>query len=453
MSVVADPFDFLHQWYPVSPIEDLDPGRPTPIELLGRRYVIWKPADQPAFRIFLDLCPHRLAPLSEGRIDPATGQLSCSYHGWQFDADGLCRRIPQAEPPEPSKEQALHLCATALPCRQEQGLLWLWPDPDSAEQAAASPLPLSAWNKPDADVNWSSVVRDLPYDWRTLVENVADPAHVAFAHHGVQGKRENAGPLSFEMLREDAEGFEATAGNRAFSIGTRITFQPPCRLEYAFSFPGERRMGLISYCLPVGPGRSRIVAQFPRDFALRVQKLIPRWWDHISNRNEVLDGDALMLHQQERELERRQVLDSGASWKTAYRLPASADRLVIAFRRWVDRHGAPTWDTLFPGSGPVSHSLSGAAPSGDHLLDRYHQHTIHCASCRGALKAIQRLQWSGGVVFVVGLAAAALVSDSQRPTLGLALVLLALTGLAGAAALRFGLEPRFRYRPYDHTKR
>ncbi|MFN6487507.1 MULTISPECIES: PAS domain S-box protein [unclassified Nostoc] len=35
--------------------------------------------------------------LSEGRIDDETGNLMCSYHGWQFDRQGICTHIPQAE--------------------------------------------------------------------------------------------------------------------------------------------------------------------------------------------------------------------------------------------------------------------------------------------------------------------------------------------------------------------
>ncbi|MEB3331526.1 MAG: Rieske 2Fe-2S domain-containing protein, partial [Synechococcaceae cyanobacterium] len=134
------------------------------MELLGRRYVIWKPPGPaggqglretppqgcaglqgqgsgglqlpppgepkdhhsgapPArgFRVFLDLCPHRLAPLSQGRIDPDSGLLTCSYHGWSFDGDGLCRRIPQAATPCPAERQARHLAATSLPVREAVG--------------------------------------------------------------------------------------------------------------------------------------------------------------------------------------------------------------------------------------------------------------------------------------------------------------------------------------------
>ena len=30
---------------------------------------------------------------------------------------------------------------------------------------------------------------DLPYSWDFLVENLMDPSHVAFSHHGILGKR------------------------------------------------------------------------------------------------------------------------------------------------------------------------------------------------------------------------------------------------------------------------
>jgi hypothetical protein len=58
-----EPFVWRDHWYPVSLIEDLDPSVPTPFQLLGRELVVWKDA-QGEWRVFLDKCPHRLAPLS-----------------------------------------------------------------------------------------------------------------------------------------------------------------------------------------------------------------------------------------------------------------------------------------------------------------------------------------------------------------------------------------------------
>ena len=88
-------FDFFQHWYPLLPLEDIDPHQPTTATVLGIPLVIWT-EDSSTYQIFLDRCPHRLAPLSEGRID-ANGNLMCSYHGWEFDANGECRSIPQAD--------------------------------------------------------------------------------------------------------------------------------------------------------------------------------------------------------------------------------------------------------------------------------------------------------------------------------------------------------------------
>jgi len=68
-------FNFFQHWYPISPIEDLDPDCPTPIVLLGRRLVVWKPRFSNQYCVFLDQCLHRLAPLGEGRLDDKTGHL------------------------------------------------------------------------------------------------------------------------------------------------------------------------------------------------------------------------------------------------------------------------------------------------------------------------------------------------------------------------------------------
>ena len=63
-------------------------------------YNVWQAESQSesAYRCFEDRCPHRLAPLSEGRIEPKDGSLYCNYHGWRFNGDGSCAGIPQLDP-------------------------------------------------------------------------------------------------------------------------------------------------------------------------------------------------------------------------------------------------------------------------------------------------------------------------------------------------------------------
>ena len=179
-------FDFFRHWYPLLPLEDIDPQKLTTATLLGIPLVIWRSPTSSTYQVFGDRCPHRLAPLSEGRIDPETGNLMCSYHGWQFEPNGTCTRIPQADNPELAAKSQ-NLCATAFPTVAENDLLWVWMDASTPELASKTDLPRSPKINTGQGFVWSSMVRDLEYDWRTLVENVADPSHVPFAHHGIQG--------------------------------------------------------------------------------------------------------------------------------------------------------------------------------------------------------------------------------------------------------------------------
>jgi len=60
----GEKFSWRDHWYPVSLVEDLDPSRPTPFQLLNRDLVIWKDPKSGEWAALDDRCPHRLAPLS-----------------------------------------------------------------------------------------------------------------------------------------------------------------------------------------------------------------------------------------------------------------------------------------------------------------------------------------------------------------------------------------------------
>lgn len=439
-------FNFFQQWYPVSPIEDLDPTQPTPVTILGIRLVIWKPQSSDTYRVFLDQCPHRLAPLSQGRIDDKTGNLMCSYHGWQFDSQGLCTHIPQAEDPQLVEKNQDNFCVVTLPIQQENGLLWVWPDAKSVEQAASTPLPLSSQIDASKGFVWSSIVRDLEYDWQTFVENLADPSHVPFAHHGVQGNREQAVPVPIKVVQSTLSLIEV---NIERNFKTTITFEPPCRLEYAISLGDSgKRMGLITYCIPVSPGKSRIVAQFSRNFATTLHHLIPRWWDHITNRNELLDGDMVLLQQQEYFLQQKTLVES---WKTAYKMPTGADRLVIEFRNWFDKycHGQLPWGDVGIDV-PITPTINDDRSV---VLDRYKQHTQHCSSCRNTLKTLERSQIILLAYFAVTISGVAILPDALRLRLGLPLIITALLSLGVYTGLKLWLIPKFYFVDYIHAKR
>lgn len=59
--------------------------------------------------------------------------------------------------------------------------------------------------------------------------------------------------------------------------------------------PVQRRVVLIFMCVPVSPGKSRVIWCFPRNFAVWIDRIFPRWIFHL-NQNLVLDSDLYFLH-------------------------------------------------------------------------------------------------------------------------------------------------------------
>mgnify|MGYP003322143092 CR=1 FL=1 len=103
--VNADPdaYSWTKQWYPVAVVDVLDETKPHPTTLLGIDLVVWKNGDG-SWSVFEDKCPHRLAPLSEGRVE-SDGTLLCAYHAWRFDGDGKCTSCLLYTSPSPRDQR------------------------------------------------------------------------------------------------------------------------------------------------------------------------------------------------------------------------------------------------------------------------------------------------------------------------------------------------------------
>ncbi|CAI5517903.1 unnamed protein product [Closterium sp. Naga37s-1] len=84
-----------------------------------------------------------------------------------------------------------------LPLPTSQGVLFVWPDEHSPQQAEAMPLPLPhgvEWDQYDALPHYT---RRLAYGYEVLAENVVDLSHFPFAHHGVgMTTRDQGKPVS-----------------------------------------------------------------------------------------------------------------------------------------------------------------------------------------------------------------------------------------------------------------
>ena len=94
-------------------------------KILGEQILIYRKGDGTPVAI-ADLCPHRFAPLSLGRI--RGDFVECGYHGLQFNGSGACVHNPHG------KTLPSACRVKSYPIVEQYGALWLWMgDPTKAE--------------------------------------------------------------------------------------------------------------------------------------------------------------------------------------------------------------------------------------------------------------------------------------------------------------------------------
>ncbi|MBJ7900224.1 MAG: Rieske 2Fe-2S domain-containing protein [Cyanobacteria bacterium RI_101] len=420
-------FDSHRAWYPVFYLTDLTPGRLYRFTLLEIDLVIWWDAAGDQWRAHRDQCPHRLAPLSQGRVNEK-GLLECPYHGWAFNGEGTCQEIPQ-QPSGGQGQTSQRACLEPFATASAQDLLFVFAG--AADLAPQVPLPLvDVLEENPQDWVCLDIFRDLPYDALTLLENVLDSSHIPYTHHNTVGKRGNVSPVNLEILQSDRQGFRGmwAEGPRKGTLGRQdTTFIAPSLMWHDLTSKQFGRTLTVVYATPIRKGECRLFARFPFKFASAfpkfVIKLTPRWYSHLGQ-NRVLEDDQIFLHFQERYLAQR---GGSEQYAKACYLPTKADLFVLEYRNWLNHYqGDP-----FPGQ-------SFSAPlSAEVLLNRYHSHTQHCASCRGALKNLERLRFSLGILALSILTALPWSAGQSALTLGLTLLLVgAVLGWLGLGRLR-----------------
>jgi phenylpropionate dioxygenase-like ring-hydroxylating dioxygenase large terminal subunit len=448
-------FEWRSHWYPVAFTSDVDGTAPTTFTLLGEPLAFWRDASG-EMRCVADRCPHRMVPLSEGRVNEG-GELECGYHGWTFTGEGKCTSIPQIEPGA-GLETALkspRACVAAYPCVEKQGMLWVYPTAKDKAPATLPELPLIP-EIDDPDCVYQDVFRDLPMDWATLLENVMDVSHVPFTHHNSVGKRENATPVNLELTSADgvsASGFQGMwqEGPRKGKYGSQYTeFKAPTLMRHTLRTEAFTTLTVV-YAVPTTPGRCRLLARFPFIFKSALPRfffgLYPQWFSH-TNQNSILEDDQIFLHKQERLIEVDQKI-KGKSYAQSCYMPTKADVYVSAFRKWITEiaGGGPAWPLGMPTNLPPQET------SREALLDRYHSHTVNCKSCATALANIGKVRKVLRVLTFVALAGAVATFARSMP-LKYTIAVSVLSAVFALVREKLGgLAQKMRVGPYPPPRR
>lgn len=358
----------LGAWIPLGSAVNLADVTPLQLTVCGLNLVVWNNKTSTndsdkylQYSAFVDACPHRLAPLSQGRVNPDTGCLECPYHGWQFEKDGALAKIPQLDDNRTYAALKQDGGATSLPIHAAGDLLFVFiPSEVCGESWPIERLPESHYPylQDTIDKNKVFYMRDLPYSADMLLENFFDPAHIPFAHHSLQGTRDDAVPIEIKILANNFTHVEASfldisAGKNRDGV---LSFQRPAFYHYRTKVNStslEERANLLVFVAPVSPGKCRIM--MPEFLNI---PLFPTFLGHAGS-NRFLNSDT-WLHDAERNVRTRDssinelggpvAVGSAKAGKKPfldmnYIFASKSDMAISAFRKW--------WSTYLS-DGPVN---------------------------------------------------------------------------------------------------
>jgi vanillate O-demethylase monooxygenase subunit len=162
-------------WYPVVWSDKI--GRELTRHVIIEEPVVLFRRENGTVAALHDACPHRLAPLSLGKLIGDT--VECGYHGMTFDCAGSCVRIPGQDIIPPNA------LVKSYPVEEKYGLVWIWMgDPALADTSKMFHLPQYGQE------GWHAVqggTLRIECNYLSLCDNLLDPAHVTFVHKTTLG--------------------------------------------------------------------------------------------------------------------------------------------------------------------------------------------------------------------------------------------------------------------------
>lgn len=126
--------------------------------------------------ILLDMCPHRFAPLSTGRVDQ--GRIICGYHGLAFNGAGHCAANPHGK-------ITTALRVRSFPTVERHSALWVWMGEASLADPALIPdLSFIDETPETARIHFTIAIQA---SYRLVTDNLLDLSHADYLHPDTLG--------------------------------------------------------------------------------------------------------------------------------------------------------------------------------------------------------------------------------------------------------------------------
>jgi len=180
--------------------------RPIRIKMLGEAVAIARLADGGIMAVG-DLCPHRYASLSDGRL--VNDMIECPYHGLRFDQRGKCVFNPHDGGAIPKRASV-----KSYPAVDRHGAIWLWMG--EADRADPNLIPdFSLFDDEQFAISYGYLHVAAHYE--LVTDNLLDLSHTEYLHPML------ANPGFAERCRKDVRQDGDTVWSYLWSEGEQVT--------------------------------------------------------------------------------------------------------------------------------------------------------------------------------------------------------------------------------------
>ncbi len=178
---------YINFWYPAGRVEEFT-DQPLKRRMLGQDFVLFRDSEGVA-RVLSNTCTHRGGSLAGGKV--LGDCVQCPYHGWEFDGDGNCRKIPSLGP---NAKIPARTRIDAYPTQERYGLVFAFLG-DLPEEERPPIMEIEEYGEDGPAEGWAATIQSFEweFDYKRSVENGIDPAHNEYVHptHGFSGTRED----------------------------------------------------------------------------------------------------------------------------------------------------------------------------------------------------------------------------------------------------------------------
>ncbi len=307
----------LKDWYVICRKDEIDENKILLKYVFDQEIIIWKKKER--IMAWENLCIHRGSRLSLGSIN--NGILKCAYHGWEYNQDAQCVKIPS----QPDIKIPKKACVKSYKVIEKMNMVWI-----NLSKEANDFVNIKEFN----ESNFNHVASG-PYIINAsaprAIENFLDVAHFPFVHENHLGVKDK--PM--------IDDYDVVSSNKGIHASNVKIFQPnpdgtnksgeviydyhvhsPFVASLGKDVSKNERFVLVFYVTPISEAESMIYTLTLMNFGKLDDKIVRDYQDFITAQ------DVPIVESQRPELLPMDLQEE---------LSIRSDKISIAYRRYLKK--------------------------------------------------------------------------------------------------------------------